>query len=217
MGLFVYRTRLTIGFPSQIPDGLSFEEAVTYPDNLVTAYFTLFNQLSLPEPDDWPPKKPPVNNPPILVYGAGATSGQFILQLLKFAGYTNIVAAASKQHEEYLKSLGASHVVDYRSTSFAEDVVKAAGSKVEVVADCISLPKTFALIKEVVAPGGKVAYLAPFKADSGSMIMVGGEGELLVEAPSDITYAFPEGDSFFSVKTFLYEQVRSLHRFSKIR
>jgi NADPH:quinone reductase-like Zn-dependent oxidoreductase len=125
----------------------------------VTAYFTLFNQLSLPEPDDWPSKKSPISNPPILIYGAGATSGQFTLQLLKFAGYTNVVAAASKQHEEYLKSLGASHVVDYRSASFPGDVVKAAGGKVEVVVDCISLPKTFALIKEVVAPGGKVAYL----------------------------------------------------------
>ena len=53
------------GFISQIPDALSFENAVTYPDNLVTAFFTLFNQLSLPEPDDWPAKTAPTNNPPI--------------------------------------------------------------------------------------------------------------------------------------------------------
>lgn len=151
------------------------------------------------------------NNPnsslPIFIYGAGATSGQYALQLLKFAGYTNVVAAASLKHEEYLKMLGASHVVDYKNPSFAEDVIKAAGGKVELVMDCISLPSTFALIKQVVKPGAKVAFLAPFK---NSESMQGGEGQLVFDAPKEVTDGFPEGVSFISVKTFFYQQVRTI-------
>ncbi|KAJ3510245.1 hypothetical protein NMY22_g16030 [Coprinellus aureogranulatus] len=177
---------------AKIPDSLPFEQAVSYPDNLVTAFYALFNQLGLPEPTEWPvsSKNNPDSERPILVYGAGATSGQYALQLFKLAGYTKVVAAASKRHEEYLKSLGASHVVDYNSPSFAKDVVSAAEGKVELVMDCISLPSTFALIKQVIKPGGKLAFLAPFKA--GSTKMIGAEGEPVYEAPDEVKEGFPE-------------------------
>ena len=127
------------------------------------------------------------------------------MQLLKLAGYTNVVAVASKHHETYLKSLGATHVVDYKSASFAEDVVKAAGGKVELVMDCISITHTFELIAQVVTPGGKVAFLAPFKAGSGSL--AGEDGILTLEIPKETQDKFPEGVEFVAVKTFLYQQV----------
>lgn len=191
---------------AQIPNSLSFEEAVTLPDNFVTAYYTLFNQLGLPIPSEWPAKSNPDAGHPILIYGAGSSSGQYTIQVLKFAGYTNVIAAASKHHEDYLKSLGAAHVIDYRSTSFIDDVKKAAaGRGIEHVMDCISLPSTFALIKEVIAPGGKLAHLVPFKADSGSL--VGREGQLLPEVPKEVQDTLPKNVSVLSVKMFLYQEV----------
>ncbi|KAJ3501022.1 hypothetical protein NMY22_g19065 [Coprinellus aureogranulatus] len=166
---------------AKIPDSLSFEEAVTLPDNFVTAYFTLFNQLGLPTPSEWPAKSNPNKDHPVLIYGAGASSGQYTIQVLKFAGYTNIITAASKLHEEYLKSLGATHVIDYRSPSFVEDVKQAAGGLIEHVMDCISLPSTFALIKEIIKPGGKLAHLVPFKAGSGLKMFLYQEDERLAK------------------------------------
>lgn len=190
---------------AKIPNSLSFEEAVTLPDNFVTAYYTLFNQLGLPTPSEWPAKSNPDAGHPILIYGAGSSSGQYTIQVLKFAGYTNVIAAASKHHEDYLKSLGAAHVIDYRSTSFIEDIKKAAGARgIEHVMDCISLPNTFALIKEIIAPGGKLAHLVPFKADSGSL--VGTEGQLLPEVPKEVQNTLPKNVSVLSVKMFLYQE-----------
>ncbi|KAJ3521782.1 hypothetical protein NMY22_g12169 [Coprinellus aureogranulatus] len=191
---------------AKVPDSLPLEKAAAYPDNFVTAYYTLFNQLGIPEPKEWPvaAKSNPESERPILIYGAGATSGQYALQLLRLAGYTNVIAAASKKHEDFLKTLGASHVVDYKSPTFAEGVIKAAKGKVELVVDCISLPSTFALIKQVIKEGGKLAFLAPYKAKSGRMN--GAEGDLVSDPPKEDTDGFPEGVKVICVKTFEYQQ-----------
>ncbi|KAF8872003.1 hypothetical protein BD779DRAFT_1679993 [Infundibulicybe gibba] len=81
----------------------------TIPDNFITAFYTLFNQLGLPVPSYPVRSAPAQGEEPILVYGAGATSGQFALQLLRSTGYTHIIATASPAHHEYLRSLGATH------------------------------------------------------------------------------------------------------------
>lgn len=191
----------------QVPDSLTLEQAVTFPDNYVTALYTLFNQLGLPLPTEWPAKDTVDAGRPILVYGAGATSGQYAIQLLKLAGYTNVIAAASKHHHEYLKALGATGAVDYKSTSFAKDVEEVAKGKVELVMDCISITHTFELIAQTIRPGGSIAWLAPFKAGSGSL--AGSDGELLFEIPIETQAIFPQGVNFICVRTFFYRQVRS--------
>lgn len=201
-------SRFLILYLQQIPDSLPLEQAVAFPDNYTTSFNTLFSQLGLPLPTDWPVTNAPNADRPILVYGAGASSGQYAVQLLKLAGYTNIVAVASKHHEEYLKSLGATNVVDYKGTSFAEDVEKAAGGKVELVMDCISITHTFELIAKVIRPGGSIAWLAPFKAGSGSL--AGQDGDLLFDVPQETQALFPEGVKFVCVRTFLYQQVCKL-------
>ncbi|KAJ3529993.1 hypothetical protein NMY22_g8760 [Coprinellus aureogranulatus] len=61
-----------------------------------------------------------------------------------------------------------------------------------------------ALIKGIIKPGGKLAHLVPFKADSGRMI--GAEGDLLAEVPKEIQDTFSDNVSFFSVKMFLYQE-----------
>ncbi|KAF6765358.1 chaperonin 10-like protein [Ephemerocybe angulata] len=150
---------------SKIPDSLPLEKAVTYPDNFATAFYTLFSQIGLPIPTEYPSKSsPPKCAAPILVYGGGATSGQYMIQLLALAGYKNIITAASKHHEDYLRSLGATHVVDYRSPSFVEEILAAAGGKPEIIIDVIALSDTFRDIHtKLITPGGSIAFLGPFK------------------------------------------------------
>ncbi|KAJ3521778.1 hypothetical protein NMY22_g12171 [Coprinellus aureogranulatus] len=193
---------------AKLPDDLPLEKAAAYPDNFVTAFYTLFGkqQLGLPEPATWPVAalSNPINEKPILIYGAGSTVGQYAVQLLRLAGYTNVIAGAAKKHEEYLKSLGALHVIDYRSPTFAEGVIKAAKNKMELVMDCVSLPGSFHLIKQCVKEGGRVAFLAPYKV--GSSKMYGPEGELVSDPPEEDLKGFPEGVEFICVKTFEYQQ-----------
>ncbi|KAG1886163.1 chaperonin 10-like protein [Suillus subluteus] len=83
---------------AKLPDDYSLEAAATIPDNFMTA----FTRCSIV----WDLLCPQT---PILVYGAGATSGQYAIQLLALAGYKRVIATASPRHHPYLKSLGATH------------------------------------------------------------------------------------------------------------
>ncbi|KAG5352246.1 hypothetical protein C0989_003077 [Termitomyces sp. Mn162] len=151
---------------SKLPDSISLEEAVTIPDNLITAFFTLFNQLKLPVPPSFPAKEaPPLASTPFLVYGSGSTSGQYTIQLLRAAGYTKILATASPKHHDYLKSIGATDTFDYNSPNLVNDVAKAVGGdgKVPVVVDCIAAEPSMKALANIVSPTGKVAILLPVK------------------------------------------------------
>jgi hypothetical protein len=63
----------------QIPDSLPLDAAVTIPDNFVTAFWALFDNLKLTFPSVVPENgitvsPPPFADTPILIYGARATS-----------------------------------------------------------------------------------------------------------------------------------------------
>ncbi|KAF3059334.1 hypothetical protein GL218_05024 [Daldinia childiae] len=60
----------------KIPDNLSMEEAVTIPENFVTAFNAISTDLGLPTP--WPKPKgyiPPRADDPILIWGAASSKG----------------------------------------------------------------------------------------------------------------------------------------------
>ncbi|TFK26782.1 GroES-like protein [Coprinopsis marcescibilis] len=197
---------------TKIPDDLPLEKATTVPDNVITGFYTLFSQLGLPFSEEFPPTEAPQNaDRPILIYGGGATSGQYMVELLKLAKYTNVVAVASPKHTDYLRGLGAKAVVDYRSPSFVDDVATAFGGdgKAELVADCISLDSTFGAIAKVIRPGGSLAFLAPLK-HKGVGNLTGEEGELLFEVPEELTKLFHNDVKFICVRTFLYQQDKRL-------
>ncbi|KAF5331282.1 hypothetical protein D9611_013077 [Ephemerocybe angulata] len=191
---------------SKIPDSLPLEKAVTYPDNFATAFYTLFSQIGLPIPTEYPSKSsPPKNAAPILVYGGGATSGQYMIQLLALAGYKNIITAASKHHEDYLRSLGATHVVDYRSPSFVEEILAAAGGKPEIIIDVIALSDTFRDIHtKLITPGGSIAFLGPFKLGSGSLTAT--DGKLVSEVLEEVKGWFAEDVSLIVVQTLFFQK-----------
>ncbi|KAG6911276.1 hypothetical protein DXG01_002115 [Tephrocybe rancida] len=188
---------------SKVPDSLSLESAVTIPDNLITAFYTLFNQLELPTPPSFPVKEtPPLATTPILIYGAGSTSGQYMVQLLRAAGYTNVLATASAKHHAYLKSIGATGTFDYNNPSLAEDVARFVGGdgKVPLVVDCIAAVPSMAALAKIVSPTGTAALLMPFKKTN----------TITVKHASDMTNDLPQDNEPFSlevkllaVKTFL--------------
>ncbi|KAF8217022.1 GroES-like protein [Mycena galopus ATCC 62051] len=190
---------------AKVPDNLALDAAATIPDNFVTAFYILFDQLSLPIPSTFPATSPPPNHDTaILIYGAGSTTGQYTLQLLHAAGYTNIVATASAKHHPFLRSLGATHVLDYASPTLAADIARAVGGdgKVALAVDSISADDTIAQIAQVLRPGGSIAVLLPIKV--GDAVAVGDAG---------MRSAIPEDQNPFSkdtkiayVRTFTYRQ-----------
>ncbi|KAG1860289.1 hypothetical protein DFJ58DRAFT_644787, partial [Suillus subalutaceus] len=139
----------------------SLEAAATIPDNFITAFYTLFDCLGLAPPTFPISVPPPHAETPILVYGAGATSGQYAVQLLALAGYKRDIATASHRHHSYLKSLGAAHVIDYSADDMPEKILLAVGKNLRIFLDCISAESTLKSISSVVSSDGAVALLLP--------------------------------------------------------
>ncbi|KAF4622235.1 hypothetical protein D9613_009386 [Agrocybe pediades] len=150
----------------RIPSAVSFEEAATFPLCSLTAAQALFIRLEIPAPFASPFEfKPPTASRPIILIYSGATSiGLFAIELAKLlrtpAGEPyRIFATASPKNHEKLKNLGVEAVYDYRSSTWPEDLKKAAGG-VSYALDCISEDSSTAMISRAfVNEGGKIAVI----------------------------------------------------------
>lgn len=101
----------------RIPDHLSFVEAATYPCAGVTAWNALLVASTL-KPGDT-----------LLVQGTGGVS-IFALQIARLSGARVIATSGSNEKIERLKSLGAEHVINYRTTpDWAEEVLRYTGGR----------------------------------------------------------------------------------------
>ncbi|KAJ7108868.1 chaperonin 10-like protein [Mycena crocata] len=190
---------------AKVPANIPLDAAATIPDNFITSFYTLFDQLALPVPKTFPvPTPPPDHATPILVYGAGSTAGQYALQLLHAAGYTNVVATASPKHHTFLRTLGAKAVFDYNSPSLAVDIASAVGGdgKVALAFDSITADGTMARIARVLSPRGAIALLLPIK--EGDTVAVG-EAAMHFEIPEGRN-PFPPETKIAYVRTFSYRQ-----------
>src|SRR6266496_4823357 len=98
------------------PSNLSFEEAASVPVASQTAWQGLFTHGHLEKGQT------------ILIHGGAGAVGAYAVQLASHAGAT-VIATASGDDEAYLRSIGASRVIDYREAQF-EKVLK---EKVDVV------------------------------------------------------------------------------------
>lgn len=193
---------------AKLSDSISLEEGATLPDNFVTAYYTVFSQLGLPAPSSFPvTTSPPLADTPILVYGGGSTAGIYIIQLLALAGYKHIVTTASKRNHEYLRSLGASHTVDYNNPSLVQEVTSSVGGdgKVLYAIDCIAAESTLEIVGKVVSPQGKVAILLPIK--EGTTVTGSLDQNMYTEIRQDKT-PFPQTTKIIPISTFKYHEVR---------
>lgn len=201
-----------------MPDALALQEAVTIPDNFVTAFYTVFNQLEVPRPPSFlNAPTPPNASTPILVYGAGSVAGQYAVQLLHLAGYKNIIATASPRNHELLKSFGATHVFDYQSPTLERDVARAVGSdgddgKVPIVIDGVTSEGTLKIIAKLVSPKGKVALLLPVKEGDSVAVHKDG-GKMYLDYPEERS-PLPKGTKTIGVRTFLYHNVSVSFLFS---
>ncbi|KAG1747543.1 hypothetical protein EDB19DRAFT_1893882 [Suillus lakei] len=177
---------------AQLPDDCSLEAAARIPDNFITVFYTLFDCLELPPPTFPIFAPPPHAETPIFVYDAGATSGQYAVQLLALARYKQVIATASPRHYSYVKSLGAAHIVDYSTEDMAEKILLAAGEGIQFVLDCISAEGTLKSISSIVSPDGAVAMLLP--VTEGSRHVAGKDNP------------FPDSVKLVGVRMLLHQQ-----------
>jgi NADPH:quinone reductase-like Zn-dependent oxidoreductase len=118
----------------------------------------------------------------VLIHGGSGGVGTMAIQLAKVRG-AKVIATGSAHNLDYLKSLGADEVIDYRATRF-EDVVK----EVDVVLDPIA-GETQARSWQVLKKGGILVSLldpsAPKQAEAhgvrGAWFLVSPDAEQLTE------------------------------------
>ncbi|KAG8966253.1 hypothetical protein FRC03_012264 [Tulasnella sp. 419] len=90
-------------------DILSYEDAAAMGGiALSTAVYGLYHKLDLPTP--WEPAKEPF---PIVIWSGATSVGIFAIRLAKLSGL-QVATTASPDNHEYLKSLGADVVFDYK-------------------------------------------------------------------------------------------------------
>jgi NADPH:quinone reductase-like Zn-dependent oxidoreductase len=83
----------------------------------------------------------------VLIHGGAGGVGSMAVQLAHWRG-ARVIATASERNHEYLKSIGADEVIDYRTTRF-EDVAR----NIDVVLDTVG-GDTLARSPAVVREGG---------------------------------------------------------------
>lgn len=136
-------------FTAKIPDNLDYDDTATIPLAFDTASTGLYNDnkygcgLTPPWELHGIGK---YSATPIVILGGASAVGSFVIQLALLSGFAPVIATASLTHEEYLKSLGATHVFDrHGSASDLQAFVRThTGFKygIKYVYDAISLPET---------------------------------------------------------------------------
>ncbi|MGU3326661.1 NADP-dependent oxidoreductase [Methylobacterium mesophilicum] len=117
------------------PDRLAHVDAASLPVVAVTAWQALFDQAHVS------------NGRTVLILGAAGNVGTYAVQFARAAG-ARVIAAASTADHAYLRSMGASDVVDARVGHF-EDKIKSVDAVIDLAGGEIQA-RSFAIIK----PGG---------------------------------------------------------------
>ncbi len=96
------------------PKAISFEQAASVPMSALTAWQALFVHSGLPEPD-FERRTRNNGNRAVLVTGAAGAIGAYAVQLAAASGLHVVAASSSNERNgEFLRSLGASEVVEYQ-------------------------------------------------------------------------------------------------------
>ncbi|KAL6804838.1 GroES-like protein [Trichoderma sp. SZMC 28013] len=144
----------------QFHNPLSDTEGASLGVSIFTVGQGLFQNLGLQLPSD-----PITTSTPILIYGGSTASGLLGIQFAKLAGY-KVITTSSPHNFDYLKSLGADAVFDYRSPTVVDDIIAAAGGELTVAWDCISLlPSAKICAAALSDKGGKLGLLLPVDPD----------------------------------------------------
>ncbi|EPE31310.1 GroES-like protein [Glarea lozoyensis ATCC 20868] len=145
----------------RIPPNISMQEAATLPDNFVTVFHTLTHDLHLSLPWPKPASYAPADSQTgFLIWGGASSVGMYALQILRFYGYTNVIAVASPGHHKLLGGYGARKCFDYNAADVEDALREEIG--VRYVFDTIGhLDGSVRPISRVVGMGTQVAVLLP--------------------------------------------------------
>jgi len=129
-----------------VPEGFSLEEAAGFPSVFMTAYHPLFQLVRLPE------------RARVLIHSAGGGVGSACIQLCKAYGFESTGVVGSSHKMEYVRALGATHVIDKSREDWFERARALVPGGFDAVMDANG-PATLKQSYDSLRPTGKlVAY-----------------------------------------------------------
>ena len=160
-GAFAEYTTFDSALAFKIPEGMTYEEAASFPIPHYTAFQALHLRLGLPYPSSSPSS---FTNAPqtILIWGGSTAVGHHAVQLAHLSGVRVFVTASPDTHA-HLKGLGADETFDYKDADVVSKIQKAAGEKgVTLGLDTVvEKGSTEKIIDSMYERGGKVITLLP--------------------------------------------------------
>ncbi|KAK0372379.1 TOXD [Colletotrichum limetticola] len=142
-----------------IPDNLSDEQAATLGIAITTVGQALYQTLKLPLPTS-----PAEKSAPILINGGSTAMGIFGIQYAKLSGFS-VITTASPHNFNFVKSLGADIVFDYRIPTVSKDIREYTQNGLTLAWDCQSTEESGILCaKALSTKGGSIANLLPISA-----------------------------------------------------
>jgi len=147
-GAFQEFTLLESDLAAKKPTNISFEQAATLPVGALTACLQVFHYFGFPTPGKQPGS---MKGKPILIWGGATSCGAYAIQMANLAGF-KVIATASPASADYVKSLGAHHVVDYRDPDAVNKIKAIGGDSLNHAIDCVSA-ETAKLAVDSLAPG----------------------------------------------------------------
>jgi zinc-binding alcohol dehydrogenase family protein len=131
------------------PQSLNDADAAALPLTALTAWELLFDRLEVQPADD----------ATLLIIGAGGGVGSMLTQLAaKLTGLTVIGTASRPATAEWVRSLGAHHVIDH-SKPLAEQLTALGITEVRYVASLTHTDSYYPQLIDVLAPQGKLALI----------------------------------------------------------
>ncbi len=125
--LFSSRVSVPAEMVMRKPSPLSLEEAATTPIAFLTAYYSLV-ELARIRRGEW-----------VLIHSATGGVGLAAIEIARWAGANIIATVGSEEKTEYLQSIGISHILNSRSTSFAAGVMEITeGRGVDIVLNSLT-------------------------------------------------------------------------------
>lgn len=136
----------------KMPGSLDFAQAAALPLTAITAWEMLFDRLAIA------PGKP-ADQGALLIVGAAGGVGSIMVQLARRLTALTVIGTASRpQTREWVKELGAHHVIDHRQPLAAE--LKRIGiAQVQYAVSLTHTDQHFAEIAEAMAPQGKFGLI----------------------------------------------------------
>lgn len=132
------------------PINLSFQEAATIPLTCLTAWQSLIDKGKMKEGQK------------VLVLGGSGGVGSFAVQICRAKGVT-CYATCGTQNVDFVRSLGASKVIDYKTQDFVQEM---SGEKVDIVFDTVGMKEQRDKAFQFVKPGGTLVTTLPFEGDT---------------------------------------------------